>query len=264
MSTLKFPPPRALQHEETLSSLDQFKTSFKLFYKRSPDVKEFFKPEARWDPSQANYGLQDDAADNGATAEEKAENLELLLSQLGTHLPFPYLTPKFVKETRNWEDCWRILYTHYGVQPNQQSFLQYAGLRKKQDETPLTFYERLCHHSRSHLAGEGATSSGITNNQADVMTISLMNHIALDWVRALDLVEAVQTEFGNELKGGVQLSALVPRIAHQVDTLRRRSGQSQVQHVATGSQESGHHQQTDDDRAAGVMYVNGSGSMLWH
>ena len=212
MSNLKMPPPRALQHNETLASLDQFKLSFKLFHKRAPEVKEFFKTGATWNPDEENYGLSADAGEDGATAEDKAENLELLLSQLGNHLPFPYLTSRFVKETRNLEDCWKILYTHYGVQPNQQSFLQYAGLQKKQDETPLTFYERLCHHARSHLY------------KTDEMSTSLLNHIALDWVRSLDLVSAVETEFGHELKGGTQLSSLVPRIAHQVETLRRRSG----------------------------------------
>ena len=38
MASFKIPPPRALQHNETLSSLDQFKTSFQLFYKRSKDA----------------------------------------------------------------------------------------------------------------------------------------------------------------------------------------------------------------------------------
>ena len=64
------------------------------------------------------------------------------------------------------------------------------------------------------------------------MTISLLNHVALDWLKALDLVDAVQTEFGNELKSGTQLASLVPRIAHQVETLRRRNSAAQVNYVA--------------------------------
>ena len=94
------------------------------------------------------------------------------------------------------------------------------------------------------------------------MTTSLLNHIALDWIRSLDLVDSVQTEFGHELKGGTQLSALVPRIAHQVETLRRCSGQSQVQHVATGSSQEYSGSQQDEPPADGqVMYVNGSGQV---
>ena len=172
--------------------------------------------------------------------------MEIILTQLGGHLPFPYLTQKFTKETHNWSEVWHILYTHYGVQPNQQSFLNYAKLQKKDDETPLTFYERLVHHSRSHLA------------PGEKMNTSLLNHIALDWLRNLDLVESVETEFGNELKQGSQLSTLVPRIAHQVETLRRRSGQS-PSHVQQVAAELFH--QPDHHPTEQVMYVAGSGQV---
>ena len=70
---------------------------------------------------------------------------------------------------------WRLenrLYTHYGVQPTQVSFIHYAKLKKKQDESPLAYFERLCHHSRSHLAPSGATptANGIVNKEDDTMT----------------------------------------------------------------------------------------------
>ena len=187
-----------------------------MFYKRAGELKAFFRPGFAWDPDADDYGLDED--DTG-TAQDRAENLEIILTQLGGHLPFPYLTQKFTTETHNWSEVWNILYTHYGVMPNQQSFLKYARMQKKDDETPLTFYERLCHHGRSHLA------------PGDTMNTTLLNHIALDWLKGLDLVEAVETEFGNELKQGTQLSALVPRIAHQVETLRRRSGPVSYTHL---------------------------------
>ena len=136
--------------------------------------------------------------------------------------------------------------------------MDYASLQKKQDETPLTFYERLCHHARSHLAPAGATANGITNAVKDSMSISILNLIALDWVRALGLLEAVSTEFRHELKSGMQLSALVPRIAHQVETLRRRCGQSPIQQVSTVSTGySAAEQQTDQhmDGQVDVMYI---------
>ena len=91
------------------------------------------------------------------------------------------------------------------------------------------------------------------------MSISLYNHIALDWVRELGLRDIVETEFGNELKTGTQLSSLVPRIAHQVDTLLRRNGQASVNRVS----DDGYHgeQQNYDDNYTDerVLYVAGSG-----
>ena len=144
MSDIKCPPPRQLQHDETLASLEQFKNSFMLFYKRSKDLKELFRPGASWDPNRQHYGLRDTTEDGRVTvpAEEKADNLELVLTQLGSHLPFPFLTPKFLKETRNWQDAFNILHQHYGVLPSQKSFLQYSDLKKKHDESPLTYYVR--------------------------------------------------------------------------------------------------------------------------
>ena len=235
MSDIKCPPPRQLQHEETLASLDSFQSSFKLYFKRSKDLKEFFRSGASWDPARHNYGLTDTRVDGRVTvsADEKADNLEILLTQLGSFLPFPFLTPRFQKETKNWEDAFNILYQHYGVLPSQKSFLQYSDLKKKSDETPLTFYERLCHMARAHLAPAGATANGITNTAADEMSISLLNHVALDWVKELGLRDVVETEFGNELKSGTQLAALVPRIAHQVDTLLKRHGQASANRVST-------------------------------
>ena len=110
MSDIKCPPPRQLQHEETLASLDSFQSAFKLYFKRSRDLKEFFKPGAAWDPNSPNYGLTDTRVEGRVTvsAEEKADNLEILLTQLGSFLPFPFLTPRFQKETKNWDDAFNI------------------------------------------------------------------------------------------------------------------------------------------------------------
>ena len=68
MSDIKCPPPRQLQHEETLASLDSFQSAFKLYFKRSRDLKEFFKPGAAWDPNCPNYGLTDTQVEGRVTA----------------------------------------------------------------------------------------------------------------------------------------------------------------------------------------------------
>ena len=181
-----------------------------------------------------------------------------LTHQLGSHLPFPFLTQRFTKEAKSWEDVWKILYDHYGVLPTQVSFLQYASLKKQDDENPLTFYERLCHHYRSHLAPAGAEANGIRNADPDTMNITAYNHVALDWLKALDLVESVQTEFSNELKGGIQLAALVPRIAHQTETLKRRQGLSQVQHISDGDGLQLQGAAGEPPQQQQVMYLGGS------
>ena len=124
MGDIKIPPPRQLQERETLETLDQFQNQFRLFYKRAESLKEFFKPNFTWNPKRDFFGLR------GEDSEERSENLELILAQLGSHLPFPYLTQRFVKEAKSWEEVWKIVYTHYGVQPSQVSFIHYSILKK--------------------------------------------------------------------------------------------------------------------------------------
>ena len=99
----------------------------------------------------------------------------------------------------------------------------------------------------------------MTNAEPDKLTISIQNYIALDWLKALDLVEAVETEFSKELKAGTQLAALVPRIAHQVSSLKRRQGATNVNHVADDGGSDAPEQQN-------VMYLGGSNQRggNWH
>ena len=53
------------------------------------------------------------------------------------------------------------------------------------------------------------------------MSISLMNLVALQWLRKShpQLIEIVRTEYSTELRRGDQLAALVPRIAPNVESL---------------------------------------------
>ena len=92
----------------------------------------------------------------------------------------------------------------------------------------MTFFERLSHHARAHLAPAGATLDGAANAVADTFSLSMKNHITLDWLRLLDprLLDIVQTEYGIELKSGTQLAALVPKIAHNLDSLLKRHSKS--------------------------------------
>ena len=231
---MKLPPPRQLGQKETLDSLDQWKNQFRIFYKRDETLTEFFRPGARWNSTQLSYGL------TGEEAQTRADNLELLLNQVGSHLPFPYLNQRIVKDTKNFTDVWTIIYNHFGCKPSQSSFLQYGLLKKRQDETPLTYYERLCHHARAHLAPAGAKVNDQTNTNADTFTISLQNHIALDWIKNLDpdLLGIVQTEFETELKSGTQLAELVHTIAHSLDSLLKRNSGASANLLTTDVEDS--------------------------
>ena len=94
-------------------------------------------------------------------------------------------------------------------------------LNKEENENYLTFYERLCHHQRTHLAPRGAVGTGAALLGDDVLSLSHQNLITTIWMQKIDeqLPALVALEFASELQSGTQITALVPRIAKRVDTL---------------------------------------------
>ena len=122
------------------------------------------------------------------------------------------------------QDCWDIIYEHYNVLITPETLLDFEALKKEPAENHRQFYERLLQHVRLHLAPNGAKAENLINVRADTMSISLMNLVALQWLRKShpQLIEIVRTEYSTELRRGDQLAALVPRIAPNVESLLAR------------------------------------------
>ena len=113
MNFVKAPPPRALNQQESLDSLNHWKTLFRNYYRRDSRYKQFLHKDCTWNVAQENYGLQ---ALEEETAEERAENLSDFLSTLAGFLPHSYLTEKLLEDTTCLQDCWNLIYEHYNVQ----------------------------------------------------------------------------------------------------------------------------------------------------
>ena len=84
------PPPRMLTPNETLQTLNHWKTSFRTYYRRDSFYKGFLLPAATWDPAADNYGQADDlqGGDVVRPAVDKAGDLEDFLNTLAGYLPF--------------------------------------------------------------------------------------------------------------------------------------------------------------------------------
>ena len=237
-SYTRTPPPRQLGPKETLESLTHWRTSFKTFYKRDEAYKRFFKFGVVWNNEEENYGFTDDGSDY--RAEDIAEDLRDLLNTLASFLPYSYLTDKILNTTTCWEDVWRIINDHYNVRTDSESLLDFEKLFKTSEETYRQYYERLLQHVKQHLAPAGVKVETKTNTVADELSISLMNMVALQWLRKIDpeLIEIVKTEYSTELRENTQLAHLVPRIAPNIDCLLKRysTGRS-VNNLKIGEQE---------------------------
>ena len=219
------PPPRQLSSSETLESLTHWETTFRTFYKKDETYKIFFKKDhCEWDSSQDHYGLSDEVGGETRGKAELAEDLEDLLNTLAGYLPYSYLTDKLLKYTKGWKDVYKIIRDHYNVKVSSETLLDFESIHKNSEETHRQFFERLLQHTKQHLAPAEAKVEDFKNTAKDKMTISLMNMVALQWLRKTspDLIEIVKTEYSTELRSDIQLADLVPRIAPNIDALLKR------------------------------------------
>ena len=220
MSTsVKFSTPSPLTLNETHDSLTQWKLQFINFYRKDWDFKPLLVSSVKWDATKPNYGFEkEDLVDH-------ADNLEVLLGSLASYLPFPYLTPRILTESKNLSDVWSIIFSHYNAEPSQDTNLDFISLRLNTDrdvkESYQTFYERLCHHQRTHLVKRGAEIQGVKNSGDDPLTFSHQNLIAQFWLLKIhpELPAKVSVEFTSDLQAGVQIAHLVPRISRKIDQL---------------------------------------------
>ena len=228
LQTVRNPPPRMLQMNETLHSLNHWKTAFRTYYRRDSYFKAFLLPEATWtNSSQDNYGQTADmsGANTIRSAVDKGEDLRDFLHTLAGYLPFPYLAEKIVNGSTNLQQVWDTIYDHFGVSVSSETLLDYVGIKLNPGETYRQFFDRLLAHARLHLPKEDITVDGInTGRRGEAMTVALMNFIAMDWLNKINphLISIVKTEYSKELRENVQLAELVPRIANNVDAMLSR------------------------------------------
>ena len=227
MSYVKFPPPRPLTKKESLDSLDHWKSQFRTFFKRDDTFKPFLKTGFTWDPTKDKFGF------TGADAEETSDDFQDFLNVLSGFLPHSYLTSRISKDTKGWDDVWNVIYTHYNCKVSSDSFLDFESLKRESDENHLQFYERLLQHTRLHMAPNGAEVGKMKITKTDEMSITVMNMVALQWLRKTDpaLIDIIRTEYSTDLKSGKQLANLVPIIAPNIDSLVSRYGSSSVHKV---------------------------------
>ena len=218
----KIPQPRTLSKSETLDSLNQWKTTVRNFYRRDEHFKRFLQAGAVWDPSANHHGFQAETEGLRRSAEDIADDLNVFLNLISGFLPFSFLKEKLELESKSMADVWSTIFEVYGHEITQDSFLDMADMPKEDGETHRQYFERISSHVRRHLTPPNVTAAGMTSGLAgDTFSITLGNMVVAHWMKLTDprLVKLVRLEYAAELKQGVQLVDLLPRIAKNVDTL---------------------------------------------
>ena len=130
------PPPRPLALQETLYSLNHWRTNFRTYYRRDSYFKCFLLPNAQWDPTAEHYGQRPERSEGVITrsAEDKSEDLKDFLNTLIGYLPFPYLTEKILNATKNLQEVWDIIFEHYGIKVFSESLLDFPAMALTEGE----------------------------------------------------------------------------------------------------------------------------------
>ena len=125
-SISRTPPPRQLTANESLESLNHWRSTFRTFYKKDDAYRRFFRSDFNWNSKAVNYGLQEETDGLKRSAADLKEDLIDLLNTLAGFLPHSYLTDKILSETTNWNDTFQIILEHYIVNVS----LEFARFRK--------------------------------------------------------------------------------------------------------------------------------------
>ena len=216
------PQPRTLNKKESLDSITQWKTTVRNYYRRDDHFKRFLLAGAAWNPARPHHGFQAETDGLRRPAADVADDLNVFLNLISGFLPFSFLKEKLELDTKNMKDVWNIIFEVYGHEITQDSFLDFADLPKDEGETHRQFFERLNSHIRRHLTPANVAAAGMNSGaEGDTYNITIGNMVVAHWLKLTDarLVKLVRLEYAAELKQGVQLIDLLPRIAKNVDTL---------------------------------------------
>ena len=89
---VKLPPPRQLTQNESLETLEHWKSCFRNYFRRDSIFKPFLATDFVWNPNEPNYGL---TSKDDIPARDLKDALVDFLNNLAGFLPNSYLVFKF-------------------------------------------------------------------------------------------------------------------------------------------------------------------------
>ena len=217
----RVPMPRKLEQQETLQSLNQWRTTFKTYYRRCPYFSYFMQPGITWTNGQDRGFTANETTGLKRTPPVLASDLESLLECLGGFLPFDYVPDKLKNESTDMQTAWEIIYEIYDAEINTAHYLDFASMTRLPQETYRNFFNRLVGFVQQHLPKGQLSAEGVTSPvRGEQLTIGLLDSIAVHWLLSIDkrLISIIKTEFSAELKTK-RLCQLIKQIATNVDEL---------------------------------------------
>lgn len=235
------PKIRTLTSNETLSTLETWKSTIQYGLRLNPEFKEYLEEGYIWgrktriNPSRELKDVYKketivDPKDNTKTEEvlvkirskeECADVVDLLLEQVANYCPHVPRTD-ITKDCRSMKEVWVTIRSFYNKQLTGASMNDVWNVRRELDESPQALYARI----KQLYIDNFLTTDGLihTENQQvqedEEMSPTLQNSIVLHWLQALNpnLRDIVTTRFITQLRDHTY-AAILPEISRSVDAL---------------------------------------------
>ena len=251
--------PRRLEQQESLHSINHWRSVFRNFYRRCPYYGIFLLPTTTWDSSATRGFTQAETTGLKRDPATLAADLEGFLDCVGSYCPFDYVGEKLKNETNGIKSVWDALYEIYDLEITTSNFMDYALMHKDPEESYRSYFNRLVGFVRQHLPTTEKKAEGVSSlPTGDTLSISLLDTIAIHWLLTIDrrLISIVKTEFASDLKEK-RLCQMVNTIAPNIDDLLvRYNTKDSVSIVATDADSTSQTKQINNNSDEMISLVN--------
>ena len=197
---------------------------FRNYYRRCNYYGLFLLPSTTWDNTPSRGFTEPERTGLKRDAATLAADLDGFLDCICSYLPFDYIGEKLKAESKNISSVWQIIYEVYDVELSTTNFLDYASMKKTQEETYRGYFNRLVGFVRQHLPQQAYEAEGIVSPPTgESLSISLLDSITIHWLISIDrrLLDIVKVEFATDLKTK-RICQMVKTIAKNIDDLLAR------------------------------------------
>ena len=143
--------PRRLEQQETLNSLNKWKSVFRNYYRRCPYYGLFLLPSTVWDSSNTRGFSAPEPTGLKRDVQTLAADLDGFLDCIASYCPFDYVGDKLKSDSVSLQTVWDILHEIYDLELSSSNFLDYASMVREPEESYRGYYNRLVGFIRQHI-----------------------------------------------------------------------------------------------------------------
>lgn len=235
------PKQWSLTENETITSFEAWRSNFVFRLNSEARFAIFLADGSVWTKKSRAAGdvrglLPDQDLENGFTAAQKLQNLELMLGQIANFCPV-ISRRTIVNDSTSLSSVWQAIKLHFGFQTTGGNFLDFIDIKYAPPERPETLYQRMLAFVENNLLSPDMimTHKGEEIEEYEDMTPTLENLVVLLWLQQIhpNLPGVVKQKYGADLRAKT-LTSLKPEISLALPSLIDEAKSSDARVMRSG------------------------------